>query len=73
MPGWEARAALEGAPAGSDPKRRSWPPAPDPASMPAVTGESPLLHVAGPLCPLVCLRIPWEGEGHRDRCGGRCA
>jgi hypothetical protein len=53
MPGGEARVALEVDSAGSDPKRRSSPPASDPASTPAVTGESLLLHVAGPLCPLV--------------------
>jgi hypothetical protein len=55
------------------PKRRGLPPAPDPASTPAVTGKGPLRRVAGPLCLLVCLRIPWQGEAHRDRNGGRCA
>src|SRR5262249_30533338 len=55
------------------PRGRDCPPTPDPASTPAVTGKSPLRHVAGPLCLLVCLRIPWQGKAHRDRHGGRCA
>ena len=49
------------------------PPAPDPASTSAVTDKGPLRRVAGPLCLLVCLLIPWQREAHRDRNGGRCA
>src|SRR5262245_26471749 len=55
------------------PRGRDCTPTPDPAGTPAVTGESPLRRVAGPLCLLVCLRIPWQGKAHRDRHGGRCA
>jgi hypothetical protein len=51
------------------PRGGGCPPAPDPASTPAVARSRPLPHVAGPLCPLVCLRIPRQGEAHRDRCG----
>jgi hypothetical protein len=68
MPGGVARAA-RGEPAGELTSRvGGYPPAHDPASAPAVTRSSPLPCVAGSLCPLVCLRIPWQGEAHRD-CG----
>jgi hypothetical protein len=40
-----------------------------PQEAPAGAGERLLPCVAGPLCPLVCLRIPGQGEAHRDRWG----
>jgi len=67
MPGGEAR-ATRGELAGARPPRGGgYPLAPDLASAPAVAGERPLPCVAGALCPLICLRIPRQGEAHRDR------
>ena len=68
MPGGGTRAARGGEPAGAPtPRGGGCLLASNPASAPAVRGERPLPRVAGPVCSLVCLRIPWQGEAHRDR------
>ena len=69
MPDGEVRAARGGEPAGARTLRGAGcPPASNPASAPVVGGERLRPRVAGSLYSLVCLRIPRQGEAHRD-CG----
>jgi hypothetical protein len=67
MPGGGTRAARGGEPAGAPtPRGGGCPPASNPVSAPVVGGERPLPRVAGPVCSLVCLRIPRQGRAPRD-------
>ena len=66
MPGGEAR--LTRVSRGiSDPKRQRLYACRQPGQRVSGRGERPYPRMAEPLCSLVCLRIPRQGEAHRDR------